>query len=275
MPLILPLTGSLSLLGSAFLNTVDVDVAAFITATAISNSTQISAVAALVKSLKDNSLWTKMKAIYPIVGGVEATHKINLKDPRDLDAAFRLTFSGTWVHSAFGAFPAGSIADTHFVPSVHFASADNGSLGFYSRTNTGTPTPAGPNYDMGCSTAGDLRATIIVCNYWTGATYLDYGTATYPNTTVGDGRGFFCANRISTTVTTGYHNGTQVINQSDDVSQPNFNLYIGGNNTAGTPSYFSTKQCAFAYTGDGLTPTEHSNLYSAIQAFQTTLGRQV
>lgn len=253
---------------------LDDDTTAFLTATGITDNTITAATDVLVRALKDAGLWTKLKAIYPFVGGTAATHKFNLKDPRDLDAAFRLSFNGSWVHSASGARPTNAYADTHFVPSVHFASVDSGSLGFYSRTSTGTPTPAGPNYDMGASTPGDLRATIVVCNYWTGATYLDYGTATYPNTTGGDGRGLFCANRLSSTVTTGYRNGAQVINQSDDVVQPNFSLYIGGNNTAGTPSYFSTKQCAFAFIGDGLTPTEHANLYAAVQAFETALSRR-
>lgn len=253
---------------------LDVDAAAFLTAAAITDPTIVGAIDTLTRALKTAGLWTKLKAIYPFVGGTAFTHKFSLKDPRDLDAAFRLSFNGSWVHSASGARPTNAYADTHFVPSVHFASVDSGSLGFYSRTSTGTPTPAGPNYDMGCSTPGDLRATIVVCNYWTGATYLDYGTATYPNTTGGEGRGLFCANRLSSTVTTGYRNGAQVINQSDDVVQPNFSLYIGANNTAGTASYFSTKQCAFAFIGDGLTPTEHANLYAAVQDFETTLGRR-
>lgn len=269
------MAGALGPLGLAARGSgLDPDVDAFLTATAITDSTQVAAVAQLVADLKTDGLWSKLKAIYPFVGGTAAAHKFNLKDPRDLDAAFRLTFVGGWTHSATGAMPSSAYADTHFVPSSHFASADSGSLGFYSRSLAGVPTPAGPNYDMGCSTAGDLRATIVVCNYWTGATYLDYGTAVYPNAVSGDGRGLFCANRLSSTVTTGYRNGAQIINQSDDVVQPNFSLYVGGNNTAGTPSYFSTKQCAFAFMGDGLTPTEHANLYAAVQAFETALSRR-
>ena len=31
-----------------------------------------------------------MKAIYPFVGGTATTHKFNLKDPADINAAFRL-----------------------------------------------------------------------------------------------------------------------------------------------------------------------------------------
>jgi hypothetical protein len=44
---------------------------------------------------------------------------------------------------------------------------------------------------------------------------------------------------------------------------------------ANNPQFYSTKECAFASIGDGLTDTEAGNLYTAVQAYQTTLGRQV
>ena len=38
---------------------------------------------------------------------------------------------------------------------------------------------------------------------------------------------------------------------------------------------YSSKELAFASIGDGLTDAEAANFYTAVQAFQTTLGRQV
>ncbi len=58
------------------------------------NTSQKDSINTLVEALKSASIWTKIKAIYPMIGGVASSHKYNLKDPRDLDAAFRLTFSG-------------------------------------------------------------------------------------------------------------------------------------------------------------------------------------
>ena len=40
-------------------------------------------------------------------------------------------------------------------------------------------------------------------------------------------------------------------------------------------AYYGTRQLAFATIGDGLTDTDASNLYTRVQAFQTTLGRAV
>jgi hypothetical protein len=54
-------------------------------------------------------------------------------------------------------------------------------------------------------------------------------------------------------------------------------MLLGSYNTGAGyfPSYYSTKECAFASIGNGLTPTQASDMYNVIVEFQTTLGRQV
>ena len=52
----------------------DADAQAFITAAAITNANQQTAINTLVVSLKSYGLWTKMKAIYPFVGGSASSH---------------------------------------------------------------------------------------------------------------------------------------------------------------------------------------------------------
>ena len=98
----------------------DPDAQAFITAAAIADPTQQAAINTLVVDLKGYSIWTKMQALYPMVGGTASTHKFNLKNPLDTDAAFRLVFSGGWTHSANGALPNGTnaYADTFITPST-------------------------------------------------------------------------------------------------------------------------------------------------------------
>ena len=86
------------------------DAQKFILAAGITDATQKSAINTLVDDLKTYGIWSKTKAIYPMVGGTATTHKYNLKDPRDLDAAFRLSFSGGWTHSSNGALPNGITA---------------------------------------------------------------------------------------------------------------------------------------------------------------------
>ena len=85
---------------------LDSDAQAFIAAAGISNPTEISAINTLVLDLKNNNnLWTTLKAIYPMVGGTATSCKFNLKDPRDLNAAYRLQFNGGWTFSSTGAKP--------------------------------------------------------------------------------------------------------------------------------------------------------------------------
>ena len=78
----------------------DSDANAFLTATGITNPTIASAICTLVTSMKADGTWAKCSAIYPFVGGTATTHKFNLKNPADTNAAFRLSFSGGWIHSA-------------------------------------------------------------------------------------------------------------------------------------------------------------------------------
>ena len=107
---------------------VDPDAQAFITAAGITDPTQQSAINTLVVGLKADNLWTSMQAIYPFVGGTASSHKYNLKDPRDLDAAKRLVFNGGWTHNADGITGNGVNTYAETFNNVPF------SLGAYSRS---------------------------------------------------------------------------------------------------------------------------------------------
>jgi len=81
---------------------IDADATAFNTAAGITDPTQKNAINTLVIALKAANLWTSLTAIWPYVGGTASTHKWNLKDPRDLDAAYRLVFAGGITHDSNG-----------------------------------------------------------------------------------------------------------------------------------------------------------------------------
>ena len=118
----------------------DPDAFAFLTATGITDPTISSAIINLVISLKNFGIWTKMYAIYPMVGGTAFTNKFNLINPLDTNAAFRLNFVGGWTHSANGALPNGTnaYADTFLNPSFTLP-LNSHSFGIYSRTNNISP----------------------------------------------------------------------------------------------------------------------------------------
>ena len=247
---------------------IDTDAQAFITAAGITNATQQSAVNQLVLDLKSANIWTKMKAIYPIVGGSASTHKWNLKDPRDLDAAFRLTFTTGWTHSSNGMLPNGTsaYANTFLNPSIALA-LNSANISYYSLTLING------SYDMGSQIVG---AALTLDIRDTGASYVRVnttGAGTESTISSADGKGFYQANRNSATIQSIIKNNTINNFSVNSVLRPNANIFIGAINNP--VIFYGNKQCAFASIADGLTDVEASNLYTAVQNYNTTLGRQV
>ena len=266
-----------SLISSMKRFSFDADAQAFITAAAITDATQQTAINTLVVSLKSYGIWTKMKAVYPMIGGTAASHKFNLKDPRDLNAAFRLTFSGGWTHSSTGAKPNGTngYADTFIKPQTVSASKNSNGASVYIRTNSEI------NYaeEFGCwDSSGNFN---LFLRYSTNTTQIRIGNAGFIGDigTTTDSRGFFTATRTSSSIQKLYRNSVILINGTQSVTSApgaNVNMYLSASNLNGTSAeYYSSREQAFASYHDGLTDTEASNFYTAVQAYQTTLGRQV
>jgi hypothetical protein len=249
---------------------IDSDAQAFLTAASITNIVQQKAVNDLVIALKGYSIWNKMKALYPVVGGTAAAHKWNLKDPRDLDAAFRLTFTAGWIHSSTGMTPNGSsdYADTFLTPSISL-SQNSTHISVYSRTNVdssyivGSNTGA-PNYTNSIGLAPKSS------NLFYGA--VNQGAAS--NTANTDSKGFFLGKRTASTAIILQKNSTQTSVTVSSTGLSTFKISLGALNAGGS-FFYGLNEIAFASIGDGLTDTEAANFYTAVQAFQTTLGRQV
>jgi hypothetical protein len=251
---------------------VDPDAQAFITAAAITDPTQQSAVNQLVVDLKGYGVWTKMKALYPFVGGTASQHKFNLKDPRDLDVAFRLVFNGGWTHSSTGALSNGTngYADTFLNPSISL-SQNSTNLSYYSRTNTD-----GNTSEIGVKSASTVYSLLQVkySNAFIASINEFYNFSDNPSNT--NGQGFYLGNRTASNIRNNWKNGTKIYTSSStSQTLPSLKIYINAMNNAGTTGFYSNKECAFSSIGDGLTDTEAANFYTAVQAFQTTLGRSI
>lgn len=253
----------------------DADAQAFFTATGITDTTQKSAVNQLVLDLKSYNIWTKMKAVYPFVGGSSTTHKYNLVNSADSDAAFRLSFSTGWTHSSTGATPNGSAyANTFLNPST--LTLNNTHNCIYIRTNVDEL-----GYDVGASkttdTVGYFMNTLRYLNNLYSDQYLtSTGRIIASNT---DSKGNYISTRTASNVFKVFKNNSQLgstnTGASGAISGITHPIYIGALNENNSPIYYSTKQFAFASIGDGLTDTEAANFYTAVQAMQTTLSRNV
>jgi len=248
----------------------DADAQAFMTAASITDNAQKTAINTLVTDLKTYNIWAKMKAIYPFVGGTAASHRFNLKDPRTINAAFYLDFFGGGTHSANGYQPNGttSYADTKLGANLLTSSNH---LSYYSRSSAvGVETEIGMYNNLPTGIILQIRAA---------ANYVSGQTGSVVNyTTTSSALGFWIASKRSDTDREVYLNSSS---QATSISPDNntldsFNLFLGARNNGGTGGQqFSSKETAFASIGDGLTDTEASNFYTAVQSYNTTLSRNV
>jgi hypothetical protein len=236
-------------------------------------STEQTAINNLVSNMKTFGVWDNMKAIYPMVGASAAACAQNLKS-----SSFTGTFTSGWTFSSNGATPNGTSAymNTNLNPVTQSLTSANGHLSYYARTAATTSDPA----EIGNYTDGTTAFVL-----------QSRGTST-------ENRFFFSfALRAFQTVLTGatgfllgsstggntrrdiYRNGTSVGNNTSTdnaVSLGNYPLFLGAGNINNTSvASYSNAQCAFASIGEGLSATNASNFYNVVQAFQTTLGRQV
>lgn len=254
---------------------VDPDAQAFITAASITDPTQQSAINQLVVDLKGYNIWTKFKAIYPIVGGVASSHAVNLKTP----GTYNLTFATGMTHSSTGMAPNGvtGYANTGLNANAVLTQYST-HLSYYSRTSTQDSDElimgVGKN-DGTLAQALYSRRTNDLAAFDSGST-TSANRITYSNT---DGTGLYLGSVTAQSSRKAYKNGVLKGSNTNSLVQslPNANFFICCYNAYDGlgANYFTDKQCAFASIGDGLTDTEAANYYTAVQGFQTTLGRQV
>lgn len=227
------------------------------------SATEKTAVNQLVLDMKSYSIWSKMKAIYPMVGASSAACAQNLKS-----SSFTGTFTSGWTFANTGVTPNGTSAymDTGLSPSGNLSQNDS-HLSYYSRTNN---TSGSVYFEMGVEQGGTNKSWIAINVL--GNTYIQINSNTTTiSTSNSDTRGFYIANRTNSTQHILFRNTTKTTTSVNSTGLNTSNIYVGAVN----PGLYTLRQCAFASIGDGLTDTEASNFYTAVQAFQTTLSRQV
>lgn len=252
----------------------DPDAAAFIAAAGITDPTQQLAIEELVTGMKSIGVWSKMIAVYPFVGGTATTHKYNLMDPQDTNAAYRMTFNGSWTHSSLGVSAPGGYADTHLFMGTGSFGLSSFSVSTYNR-------------DLDVQTYVNRPLCCLGSDYWTmnwqyfidiglniGLSLQDPGTEAARSTfatpsNVQRLNTWICENYTTkkiylqkTLLDTNNSNPTGIVN-------PDVNWRLGD------PSYGFANTSSFCFLGLGLTQSEYFAYADVIQAYQTTLGRQL
>ena len=258
--------------GSSF----DTDAQAFITAASISNSTQQNAINDLVLALKAASIWNKMDAVYPFVGGSAAAHKFNLRNPADTNGAYRLAFAGTVTHNANGITGDGTsgYADTFYNPSTGGMTDTSAHISAYVRSCTA-------NNGIGNAVIGAKQSTneVILVSDFANLTYAAlFNTGDFMNESPTTGRtGTFVVSRTSASSAKMFRNGSLIEEVTGAAgTPPNSKILLLNQAEDLVPqSSFSDANLAFVSIGDGLTDTECTNLRTAIVNFQTALSRNI
>jgi len=253
-------------------NQFDPDAGAFINVTGIGGIEAV-AINNLVQQLKTAGLWGLMRAIYPMVGGTAYTHKFNLVNPQDTDAAFRLNFVGGWTHNSSGAKPdgvSGTYADTFAVPNTLFTTT-NGSFSYYSFTNNAAAASVEIGANDGAATTGEC---LIALRFSDGNQYSFFGQVGGGASSGATSSGYFISNRTANVE--GWRNGTRVINAGTTVTTITARrLYLAAQNNGTTSNRNSSRGCSFSHIGRSLPTGGPAIFTNIVNNFQRTLQRNV
>jgi hypothetical protein len=217
------------------------------------------------------NLWDKLYGFYPLLGGNSSGGQaVNGKTP----GTRNMTWNGGLTFSTNGVVSDGTTGygDTNSSPNV-ISPVDDFHMSFYSRTNESNNFD---EFDMGVNESPrrsqlNSRSTGDVT---TGAVNTSGAQGSFSNT---DSRGLFTITRRSSTDTEFYRNSSSLGNSAtaSNTPIPGINIFVCRRNYPTLPENPTTRQYAFFTLGNALSDSEVTDLYNAIQTFQTTLSRQV
>jgi len=239
-------------------NSLDPDAQAFITAAAITNPTQQAAINTLVVDLKGYNIWSKMLVIYPFVGGTALSNSKNLKNI----SLGTLSYTTGVNHGTLGIQGnTVSYADTGLKSTTIGFTQNNAASGIYLQSWTlGQTMPYGHFGNLTMYRTGNVVYPMInnALNTSTGVPILNGLLQTSRDNALN----FIFKDKNNAPVT--LTSGSSALNST-------LNLYVCfGNSYNGVNDWIS-----FNYYALALTATELTNMNTAVQTFQTTLGRQV
>jgi hypothetical protein len=244
----------------------------FVKATGITDEQLKVNLDSLITRARNHGWWDLCKVIYPFAGGTQASCKYNLKDPRDADEAFRLTFLGdTWTYTKVAANPGMSgYGNTHFNPSTEISDPNSCHLSVYSISDSAGGID---NADIGAyDSTTSLGFYLSTRTSWpdsTGKPFAYVAMDPFQGTEI-NGAGYFLMTKSGSNANF-YQNSPEAQSYSAlPGNLPNLNLYICNQNLfSGSPySYgFSHRPLSFTTIGSGIDSATVVSMYSDILDF--------
>jgi hypothetical protein len=244
--------------------------AAVVAAGGIVTAPMSAATDTLFVQLKGASLYTKIRRMYPFVGGVANSNKINGKSPGTND----IIFNGGWTHGYSGSTADGT---TGYGNLGIIGAGGEGLVGnnYHHSLYIGKAKTSGAafEYDLGGSNDSSQQAILESTDYRYSRVSRGDNSQEYqqpPSNTTG----FFANSSLDPTFTLQIRT-TQTARSFaiGSWSIPTINLFLAARNDNGSTSAFATKEYSFLTIGERLTDGELANLGIIINTFQTSLLR--
>ena len=230
-------------------------------------TTEKDAVNTLVLQMKTDLIWTAMKAIYPMVGGGTGTlaQKQAACSQNLASSSFTGSFTATgWTFASTGITSNGTAhMDTTLIPSTTLLLNDVHISG-YIRTNTGGSGPF-----LSAEDAVTYNNALYIWPQFYSVRINDNSSTTgSPNVL-----GFHVGLRTASNVKQYRKNNTQMFQNTDASTGLNTSsIYVSKSRNNAN---FFQQEIAFISIGNSFSDLQSDNFYTAVQAFQTTLSRQV
>ena len=226
-----------------------------------------TAVNTFVTGLKSNSLWTKTKAFYPLIGTAFAHAKWNLKNPADTNAAYRLVSTGTFNYSNGVTCTSGGNSDgLSTIDLTDTVATQNDNCTYVGvGTNVAELKSAFGTNDA----SGDAHYILPRTN---GDEFWASNNCAFSQVASTSSIGRFYNSRRGATDWEMYKNGSSVLTPNTASGTPGglpFLICNGGNGALGA----YTGKVLSAGVFSGLTDTEISNLDGLISSLHSGIGR--
>jgi hypothetical protein len=205
-----------------------------------------------------------------MIGGTSASIAIDAYDP---GTGSDITWVGGWTFNASGATSNGTNAYGNTNVFVSALTINNMHQSVYMLNNT-VLTGTGANY-IGAAGGSGPKYFVIGQDGTPREFYglSDNGRST-SNTPLPQGQ--YLISSTASTMQNLYRNGTLRNSAGSSATGTiNHQIYLAAMNNAGTAIQYYANQYAFVTIGQGLNATEISNLYTTINDFNTSLGRNV
>lgn len=222
---------------------------------------------AVYKAFRPSGSQAPPLAAYPFYGGSAESHLLNL-----FGTDFEISWIGTLTHGSNGVN--GNGTDSYGLTGVNpilDMDITSCAMGIYIRTNS-----AADVYDMGARTSA-TNAVHIRGRIAAGNAVGALGGASNTSVAVAASTGLFVVEKRASLVLVLYRNGVTIdSNSTASATLPNVSFIAIGASAGIGP--LSSRQFAFAFVSQRKAPdgaVDHLALYTAVQAYETALGRAV